>query len=75
MSKEFHDAVKIELAALKVDLVKQFEDERRREREKIAKEVVALKLKATTSKESWGSWLTRHGRSWFLWASWRQQQG
>lgn len=75
MSKEFHETVKIELSALKVDLVKQFEEERNRERERIAQEVVVMKQSTNHLKESWGSWLSRHGRSWWFWSTWRQQQG
>lgn len=72
ISKEFHEVVKVEIAALKIDLVKQFEEERMRERERVTKAVV-LKENNRMPKESWGSWFNRHGKSWYLWCTMQQQ--
>lgn len=73
ISKEFNDAVKIELNTLKEDLVKLFEEERRQERERMKLDVVLLKEKTGSPKESWGSWFSRHGGSWYRWCTWQQQ--
>lgn len=71
ISKEFHEAVKLELTVLKVELAETIEQERRREREKVSQAVV---LKENIKpRESWGSWVHRHGKSWYLWCTWQQQ--
>lgn len=72
MSTEFHEAVKAELITLKEDLLKQFEQERMYERERITQALVKQE-KVKSPKESWGSWINRHGKSWYMWCTWQQQ--
>lgn len=77
MSKEFNEAVKIELTQLKADILKELELEREKERRQMRFEREQLMLKEKpkikVQGESWGNWFYRHGKSWYLWCTWQRQ--